>query len=143
MSQALKPLLPGSTLGVLGGGQLGRMWAHTAQRMGFHTAVLDPDAQSPAGLVSHHHIHTDYLDAAGLKQLAAVCQAVTTEFENVPAATIDALAALAWWASRGPKPFTPALVEERTIQVDNPFSAAWLADTLTLDSPTLEVFVVA
>ena len=91
MSAALKPLLPGSTLGVLGGGQLGRMWAHEAQRMGYHTAVLDPDAQSPAGLVSHHHIHTDYLDAAGLKQLAAVCQAVTIEFENVPA---DALAQL-------------------------------------------------
>ena len=62
MSVTLKPLLPGSTLGVLGGGQLGRMWAHTAQRMGYNTAVLDPDAQSPAGLVSHHYIHTDYLD---------------------------------------------------------------------------------
>ena len=86
---ALKHLLPGSTLGVLGGGQLGRMWAHTAQRMGYNTAVLDPDAQSPAGLVSHHHIHTGYLDTAGLQQLASVCQAVTTEFENVPA---DALA---------------------------------------------------
>jgi 5-(carboxyamino)imidazole ribonucleotide synthase len=92
MSVALKPLLPGSTLGVLGGGQLGRMWAHTAQRMGYYTAVLDPDAQSPAGLVSHHHIHTAYLDTAGLQQLASVCQAVTTEFENVPA---DALAQLA------------------------------------------------
>jgi len=91
MSEALKPLLPGATLGVLGGGQLGRMWAHAAQRMGYHTAVLDPDAHSPAGWVSHHHIHTDYLDPAGLKQLAAVCQAVTTEFENVPA---DALAQL-------------------------------------------------
>ena len=54
MNQALKPLLPGATLGVLGGGQLGRMWAHAAQRMGYNTAVLDPDAQSPAGLVSHH-----------------------------------------------------------------------------------------
>jgi 5-(carboxyamino)imidazole ribonucleotide synthase len=89
----LKPLLPGATLGVLGGGQLGRMWAHTAQRMGYNTAVLDPDAHSPAGLVSHHHIHTDYLDAAGLKQLAAVCQAVTTEFENVPAEALAQLAA--------------------------------------------------
>ena len=93
MSQTLKPLLPGSTLGVLGGGQLGRMWAHTAQRMGYNTAVLDPDAHSPAGLVSHHHIHTDYLDTAGLQQLAAVCQAVTTEFENVPAGALAQLAA--------------------------------------------------
>ena len=93
MSTTLKPLPPGSTLGVLGGGQLGRMWAHEAQRMGYNTAVLDPDAHSPAGQVSHHHIHTDYLDAAGLKQLAAACQAVTTEFENVPAEALAQLAA--------------------------------------------------
>ena len=110
MSQALKPLLPGSTLGVLGGGQLGRMWAHTAQRMGYNTAVLDPDAQSPAGLVSHHHIHTDYLDAAGLKQLAAVCQAVTTEFENVPA---DALAQLAAALPVSPAASAVAVAQDR------------------------------
>ena len=93
MSATLKPLPPGSTLGVLGGGQLGRMWAHEAQRMGYNTAVLDPDAHSPAGLVSHHHIHADYLDADGLKQLAATSQAVTTEFENVPAEALAQLAA--------------------------------------------------
>ena len=110
MSQALKPLLPGSTLGVLGGGQLGRMWAHTAQRMGYNTAVLDPDAQSPAGLVSHHHIHTDYLDPAGLKQLAAVCQAVTTEFENVPA---DALAQLAATLPVSPAASAVAVAQDR------------------------------
>ena len=110
MSQTLKPLLPGSTLGVLGGGQLGRMWAHTAQRMGYNTAVLDPDAQSPAGLVSHHHIHTDYLDAAGLKQLAATCQAVTTEFENVPA---DALAQLAATLPVSPAASAVAVAQDR------------------------------
>jgi 5-(carboxyamino)imidazole ribonucleotide synthase len=110
MSVALKPLLPGSTLGVLGGGQLGRMWAHEAQRMGYHTAVLDPDAQSPAGLVSHHHIHTDYLDAAGLKQLAAVCQAVTTEFENVSA---DALAQLAKTLPVSPAASAVAVAQDR------------------------------
>jgi 5-(carboxyamino)imidazole ribonucleotide synthase len=84
----LKPVLPGSTLGVLGGGQLGRMFVHEAQRMGYNTAVLDPDAHSPAGWVSHHHIQTDYSDASGLQQLANVCQAVTTEFENVPALSL-------------------------------------------------------
>jgi 5-(carboxyamino)imidazole ribonucleotide synthase len=109
-SVVLKPLLPGSTLGVLGGGQLGRMWAHTAQRMGYNTAVLDPDAQSPAGLVSHHHIHTDYLDPAGLKQLAAVCQAVTTEFENVPA---DALAQLAATLPVSPAASAVAVAQDR------------------------------
>jgi len=110
MSATLKPLLPGSTLGVLGGGQLGRMWAHAAQRMGYNTAVLDPDAQSPAGLVSHHHIHTDYLDAAGLKQLASVCQAVTTEFENVPA---DALAQLAAMLPVSPAASAVAVAQDR------------------------------
>ena len=110
MSATLKPLMPGSTLGVLGGGQLGRMWAHTAQRMGYHTAVLDPDAQSPAGLVSHHHIHTDFLDPAGLKQLAAVCQAVTTEFENVPA---DALAQLATTLPVSPAASAVAVAQDR------------------------------
>jgi 5-(carboxyamino)imidazole ribonucleotide synthase len=110
MSATLKPLPPGSTLGVLGGGQLGRMWAHEAQRMGYNTAVLDPDAHSPAGLVSHHHIHTDYLDATGLKQLADVCQAVTTEFENVPA---DALAQLAVTLPVSPAASAVAVAQDR------------------------------
>ena len=94
------PIFPGTasadgqpaTLGVMGGGQLGRMFVHAAQRLGYFTAVLDPDAQSPAGLVSHHHIQTDYLDAGGLSQLASLCAAVTTEFENVPAASLQTLA---------------------------------------------------
>ena len=50
------------TLGVMGGGQLGRMFVHAAQTMGYFTAVLDPDEQSPAGRVSHRHIQTDYTD---------------------------------------------------------------------------------
>ena len=61
------------------------MWSHAAQALGYRTAVLDPDPHSPAGLVSHVHVCTDYLDAAGLAQMAAQCQAITTEFENVPA----------------------------------------------------------
>ena len=88
------PLLPGATLGVLGGGQLGRMFVHAAQAMGYFTAVLDPDAHSPAGQVSHHHIRADYDDAAGLAELARVSDAITTEFENVPAGALATLAAL-------------------------------------------------
>ena len=88
------PLSPGgTTLGVLGGGQLGRMFVHAAQTMGFRTAVLDPDAASPAGLVSHVHVQTPYLDEAGLDRLAAESHAITTEFENVPAAALARLAA--------------------------------------------------
>ena len=105
-----KPVLPGSTLGVLGGGQLGRMFVHEAQRMGYNTAVLDPDAHSPAGWVSHHHIQTDYSDASGLQQLASVCQAVTTEFENVPA---DALAQLALSLPVSPAASAVAVAQDR------------------------------
>ncbi|GAB2851069.1 5-(carboxyamino)imidazole ribonucleotide synthase [Hymenobacter ruber] len=96
----MTPIYPGSTdaagqratLGVLGGGQLGRMFVHAAQRLGYFTAVLEPDPQSPAGLVSHHHIRTAYDDPAGLAQLAHLCQAITTEFENVPAQALQTLA---------------------------------------------------
>ena len=94
------PLLPGTlidgrpaTLGVLGGGQLGRMFVHAAQALGFETVVLDPDRGSPAGRVSHHFIHADYRDAAALRQLAQLADAVTTEFENVPAEALAQLAA--------------------------------------------------
>lgn len=87
----LNPILPGATLGVLGGGQLGQMFVHQAQAMGYKTAVLDPDVNSPAGWVSHFHIQADYTDANGLAELARVSDAVTTEFENVPAASLQAL----------------------------------------------------
>ena len=94
------PIFPGAldasgrpaTLGVMGGGQLGRMFVHAAQRLGYFTAVLDPDPQSPAGRVSHHHIAFGYSDTQGLAQLAALCAAVTTEFENVPASALQTLA---------------------------------------------------
>jgi 5-(carboxyamino)imidazole ribonucleotide synthase len=85
-------ILPGATLGVLGGGQLGRMFVHAAQRMGYFTAVLDPDEASPAGWVSHHHIRTAYVDEQGLAELARVSAAITTEFENVPASALATLA---------------------------------------------------
>ncbi|MEJ8811929.1 5-(carboxyamino)imidazole ribonucleotide synthase [Variovorax ureilyticus] len=76
----------------MGGGQLGRMFVHAAQQMGYFTAVLDPDADSPAGRVSHHHIHTDYTDVDGLARLAGLSDAITTEFENVPAPSLENLA---------------------------------------------------
>jgi 5-(carboxyamino)imidazole ribonucleotide synthase len=79
-------------LGVMGGGQLGRMFVHAAQRMGYATAVLCPDTDSLAGRVSHHHIQTTYTDAKGLRALAGLCTAVTTEFENVPAPALAQLA---------------------------------------------------
>ncbi|MGK2899596.1 MAG: 5-(carboxyamino)imidazole ribonucleotide synthase [Burkholderiaceae bacterium] len=91
-AQATPFVAPGATLGVMGGGQLARMFVHAAQQMGYATAVLDPDPASPAGLIAHHHIRADYLDAQGLARLADLSAAVTTEFENVPARALALLA---------------------------------------------------
>jgi 5-(carboxyamino)imidazole ribonucleotide synthase len=108
-----RPLLPGATLGVLGGGQLGRMFVHEAQRMGYQTVVLDPDTASPAGLVSHHHLIADYQDATALAELARRCDAVTTEFENVPAA---ALAELAKHVPVSPRAEAVAVAQDRAAE---------------------------
>lgn len=91
-SAKLPVLMPGEWLGMLGGGQLGRMFCHAAQSLGYKVAVLDPDENSPAGAVAELHIKASYTDATALDQLAARCKAVTTEFENVPAATLEQLA---------------------------------------------------
>lgn len=86
-------IAPGATLGVMGGGQLARMLVHAAQSMGYFTAVLDADPASPAGLVAHYHVQSGYLDEAGLAQLMQRSAAITTEFENVPAAALHTLGA--------------------------------------------------
>lgn len=109
----MKPLLPGATLGVMGGGQLGRMFVHAAQRMGYFTAVLDPDEGSPAGRVSHHHVRADYLDEIGLAALAGHSDAVTTEFENVPA---QALARLAAHRVVAPAAAAVAIAQDRALE---------------------------
>jgi 5-(carboxyamino)imidazole ribonucleotide synthase len=86
-------ILPGATVGVVGGGQLGRMFTLRARSMGYRVMVLDPDATSPAGSVADRHVRAGYTDEQALDQLASACQAVTTEFENVPAATLWRLGA--------------------------------------------------
>ncbi len=108
-----RALQPGATLGVLGGGQLARMWSHAAQSMGYRTAVLDPDVHSPAGLISHVHVPTAYLDPQGLARLASECQAVTTEFENVPA---QALAQLQAHLPVSPGPKAVQVAQDRALE---------------------------
>jgi len=83
---------PGAWLGLLGGGQLGRMFCMAAQSLGFRVLVLDPAADSPAGSVADRHLAADYLDPPALAALRALCVAATTEFENVPAAALEFLA---------------------------------------------------
>lgn len=86
-------LPPGSTIGILGGGQLGRMLAEAASTLGFDVAILEPQADCPASRVSAHHIQAAYDDVEGLKALAALSDVVTTEFENVPASVVAVLEA--------------------------------------------------
>jgi 5-(carboxyamino)imidazole ribonucleotide synthase len=78
-------ILPNAMLGILGGGQLGRMFTLSAKAMGYRVTVLDPDPDSPAGSLADVHLQAGYDDPAALQTLAETCAAVTTEFENVPA----------------------------------------------------------
>lgn len=78
-------ILPGSTLGLLGGGQLGRFFVMSAHDLGYRTVILDPDPDSPAGQLASLHIQADYLDKTALDQMIDECDAISVEFENVPA----------------------------------------------------------
>jgi len=85
-------ILPGATLGILGGGQLGRMFCVAARSMGYHTLVMDPDKNSPAGHIADIHLQADYQDRSALTGMAEQCQVITTEFENIPADSLRFLA---------------------------------------------------
>lgn len=106
-------ILPGATVGVLGGGQLGRMFVFRAHEMGFRVVVLDPDAASPAGLVADTHLQAAYDDEAALRALATQCRAVTTEFENVPAGSLALLASLTRVA---PSSVAVAVAQDRILE---------------------------
>lgn len=84
-------ILPNAMLGILGGGQLGRMFTMAARTMGYRVTVLDPDPESPAGALADVHLCAAYDDPHALRALAETCAAVTTEFENVPAETMGYL----------------------------------------------------
>jgi len=86
-------ILPGATLGMIGGGQLGRMFTVAARTMGYKVLVLDPGADSPAGRMADEHLRAAYTDERALQRLARECAAVTTEFENVPAESLRRLEA--------------------------------------------------
>lgn len=106
-------ILPGATLGLLGGGQLGRMFTTRARSMGYEVAVLDPDPHSPAGGIATRHLMAGYDDTAALAELAAGSAAITTEFENVPAETLAYLAAR---LRVRPLPRTVAIAQDRSAE---------------------------
>jgi 5-(carboxyamino)imidazole ribonucleotide synthase len=87
----VKPVLPGGTIGILGGGQLGRMTAIAARQMGYRVVVLEPVPDSPAGQVADAQIVAPYDDLEAADRLAARADVVTLEFENLPAAVLDRL----------------------------------------------------
>jgi 5-(carboxyamino)imidazole ribonucleotide synthase len=104
---------PPTWLGVMGGGQLGRMFAHAAQAMGYQVAVLEPAADCPAGQVAERLLTAGYTDAAALAALGAQCAAVTTEFENVPA---DSLALLAQHSFVAPSAACVSVAQDRIVE---------------------------
>lgn len=87
----MKAILPPATLGLLGGGQLGRYFVHAAHELGYRVVVLDPDPDCVAGRAADAHLVAAYDDPAALQHLAQTCVAVTTEFESVPAAALSTL----------------------------------------------------
>src|SRR5260363_279193 len=95
MSESLMPILPTAWLGILGGGQLGRMFCFAAQRLGYRVCVFDPDPRCIAGAVADAHLCADYEDEAALVEFGQRCAAISTEFENIPAHCLEFLARLA------------------------------------------------
>ncbi len=89
---ATKEILPGATLGVLGGGQLGRMFCVAARTMGYRVVVLDPDPVCGAGLIADEHIQADYTDLSALEEMAKQCDVITLEFENIPSQSVRFIA---------------------------------------------------
>ena len=110
------PLPPGSTIGILGGGQLGRMLAQAAARLGFDVVILEPEEDSPASRVAHASLVAPYDDPEALAAFADACDVITYEFENVPAAAVERLLALGAEVAPGAKALAVAQdrVEEKT-----------------------------
>lgn len=116
MNDAIRPLdylAPPACIGILGAGQLGRMLVHTAQKMGYQTVVLDPDPNAPAAHLSHEFLQFAYDDPQGIALLAQRASCVTTEFENVPAHTLESLSLN---VPVRPSAYAVSVAQDRTIE---------------------------
>ena len=107
------PLAPGATIGILGGGQLGRMLALAAAKLGFRTHIYSDETESCAFNVATAGTHASYGDEAALAAFAAACHVVTFEFENVPDATVLHLAGRVPVA---PNPQALAIAQDRFLE---------------------------
>ena len=106
-------ITPPATLGILGGGQLGRYFVIAARTMGYRTIVLEPDPHAPAGRVADEHLIAAYGDEAALRHLGSVCRVVTTEFENPPSAAMEWLTA---HTEVHPSPHAVAIAQDRRME---------------------------
>ncbi len=95
-----KIILPGSTIGIVGGGQLGKMMAQSAKKMGFQVGILEPTFPSPAGEVADFQIVASYHDENALRELAEKSDVLTFEFENVDVKTLDQVATLTYFPQK-------------------------------------------
>src|ERR1041385_1129924 len=95
MGPIAKPILPGATIGVLGSGQLGRMFALAARELGYRIVIYSPDNDTPAGQIGDREITGAYHDLPRIREFAKSVDVVTFEFENVPAAATAAAAEFA------------------------------------------------
>jgi 5-(carboxyamino)imidazole ribonucleotide synthase len=109
----LTALKPGSVIGILGGGQLGRMLAMAAARFSYRVVIFDPDANAPAAQVANEHIIAAYEDEAALKAFARKCDVVTYEFENVPVAAAKRIAEI---TPVFPKPNALEAAQDRVVE---------------------------
>jgi 5-(carboxyamino)imidazole ribonucleotide synthase len=110
----MTPLAPGSTIGILGGGQLGRMLALSAARLGFETVIYEPEANAPATRIARRHFTASWQDKSALTLFARECDAITLEFENVPVATLKTLAELGRPVLPGPEAL--AIAQDRFLE---------------------------
>ncbi|WP_293759841.1 5-(carboxyamino)imidazole ribonucleotide synthase [uncultured Aquitalea sp.] len=130
----MRAILPPSMLGILGGGQLGRMFAMAAKTMGYRVTVLDPDQNAPAAQFADVHLCAPFNDAGALKTLADTCAAVTTEFENVNA---DAMRELARRVPVSPSGDCVAIAQDRIAE------KAWVRKAGLPTAPYLAIETVA
>jgi 5-(carboxyamino)imidazole ribonucleotide synthase len=106
-------IFPDATLGMIGGGQLGRMFTIAARSMGYRVIILDPDPHSPAGRIADQHIQADFHDHAALDMLGDSCVAITCEFENLP---VDSLNRLQRHCPVHPGPEVLAMAQNRLLE---------------------------
>ena len=130
----MKPIAPGAALGVLGSGQLGRMFCIAARRMGYRVHTFSPEEDTPTGQVADVEVTADYEDVDALRAFAGSVDVVTFEFENVPIAAIDAIEALAPVRPSGAALHTAQQrAREKIFLADHGFPTAPFARADTLD----------